>query len=557
MKEFRNDKDHPSGNLLNKIAAATSLREGPEGVAQILRNIFSRQPLSLKQLSQISRLPLPVLAAVRKEFEKLGITERHAQGIALTRKGLDYVERQLNISTKENVLCPGCDGRKIVIPDKLRPALEKLEYYFRQKPTVNVKLDQTAALPDSSIRRALYMYQTGALEGKSILFVGDDDSVSLAVALVGCALGRDKFYECLTVVEADERIIDFIEKVSRRESFDIKCVPHDLREPLPHDLRHKFDTFETDPPYTLNGMNLFVSRAISGLKNGTGRQGFLSFGHKSPDETLAIHKSLVNMGLIVNELIPGFNQYEGASIIGGSSQIFHLLTSADRVQIIPEKRYDGAIYTSQVSPTTRMYRCLSCKTVINIGQGQKIETIEILKEKGCPVCKNDKFRFEGRRKIAPARKSPEIGEIRPVELKDLSEIVKLEIEIARISFPQDPVVAPKVHRQKLEKAIERGEKGLFVMADGNTVMGWLWVTINTHFLEQAPYGNIRSVAVVPEWRRKGISYELVSFAIDYCRRHKAKWITTKVHVDNEGMKNVYLEMGFHVKHLTMELRFAT
>ena len=45
--------------------------------------------------------------------------------------------------------------------------------------------------------------------------------------------------------------------------------------------------------------------------------------------------------------------------------------------------------------------------------------------------------------------------LRPPKEEDLPVIVAFEIEIARISFPDDPVVDPEVHRKKLAKALER------------------------------------------------------------------------------------------------------
>jgi N4-bis(aminopropyl)spermidine synthase len=556
METPEKQKEKLPDKLLSDIASATSLREGAEGVAQILRGIFSNEPISLKDLSQKSRLPLPVLAAVRKELERAGMTARHPQGISLTPKGLKFVEQQLNISTKADVTMQSGRNQRVIITEKFLPALEKLNYYFRQRPPVDVTLDQTSALPESSIRRVLYMYQAGALEGKNVLCLGDDDSVSLATALVGRALGRDKFCERLTVVETDERIIAFINKVSEAESLSIECIQHDLRNPLPEYLRQKFDTFATDPPYTLDGLNLFVSRAVSGLKIGIGQQGFLSFGHKSPGESLEIHRSLVKMGLVVNELIPSFNEYEGASIIGGSSRFFHLLSTPETTPIISESRYETAVYTAESAPTTRLYRCTACKTIVEVGHGQQFATIEKLKDAHCPACGSNNFRFEGRKKANPEPRAPRLGEMRPARLEDLPEIVKMEIEIVRISFPDDPIDDPEVHLRKFTKALERGEKGMFVMESENRVVGWLWITINSHFLEQVAYGNIRSVAAHPDWRRKGVGRELVKFAIDYCERHHAKWITTKVHADNEAMKNLYLDLGFQIKHLTMERRFS-
>lgn len=396
MENHTPEENEPSGDLLADVAKATALREGAEGVSQILHRIYSAGAISLKDLSRKLRIPLPVVAAVRRELERVNIVDRRAQGIGLTELGLRFVEGHLNIRTKQDFSCPECNGRLIVIPHALRQALEKLERYFNQRPSVDVTLDQTPALPESSIRRALLMYQSGALEGRNVILLGDDDSVSLAIMLVGQALGRADICNRLAVVEADQRIIDFIAGAGSVESFKIELIRHDLRDPLPEGLQQEFDTFETDPPYTLGGLNLFVSRALTALKEGPGRQGFLSFGAKAPNESLEIQRSLSAMGLVVNQVIPSFNEYQGASILGGRSQLFHLLTTDATNSVISQSRYESAIYTGEASPTTRLYRCTSCATVVKVGQGQAFNTIEALKKSGCPNCGNTNFRYVGR-----------------------------------------------------------------------------------------------------------------------------------------------------------------
>src|SRR5438552_13802399 len=80
---------------------------------------------------------------------------------------------------------------------------------------------------------------------------------------------------------------------------------------------------------------------------------------------------------------------------------------------------------------------------------------------------------------------------------DLDALVRFEINIARISFPDDPVVDPEVHRKKLSKAMERDREGMFVAEAAATgqVAGWLWVALNTNFLTGENYANFRSLAV--------------------------------------------------------------
>jgi len=144
--------------------------------------------------------------------------------------------------------------------------------------------------------------------------------------------------------------------------------------------------------------------------------------------------------------------------------------------------------------------------------------------------------------------------IREATVDDLAAIVEFEIEIARISFPENPVIDPEVHHKKLFKAMKKDRDGMFVMEAEGQVVGWLWMTINTNFVTGERYATFRSLALSPGWRGQETTRAFVEFGIDYCRQRDARWITGKVHVSNLPMRVLYRDVGFHAKHLTMELR---
>ena len=60
-------------------------------------------------------------------------------------------------------------------------------------------------------------------------------------------------------------------------------IEHDLREPLPAELSGGFDVVVTDPPYTVAGAELFLSRAVAALAPQPGRHMFFSFGARRPE----------------------------------------------------------------------------------------------------------------------------------------------------------------------------------------------------------------------------------------------------------------------------------
>ncbi|HNT37455.1 MAG TPA: bis-aminopropyl spermidine synthase family protein, partial [bacterium] len=165
------------------------------------------------------------------------------------------------------------------------------------------------------------------------------------------------------------------------------------RTPLPRNLG-SFDTFATDPPYTVAGCRLFVSRALERMtKDGTG-MGFLCFGQSRSDLLAEVQKSLCGMGLVVQEMIPMFNRYLGCSVLANSSALFHLSVSTDAAPLIRDV-YEGSLYTRDSKGKAKKYHCMKCKGEYEVGPGHPIQTIEALKEHGCSSCGGRKFKAYG------------------------------------------------------------------------------------------------------------------------------------------------------------------
>ncbi len=140
------------------------------------------------------------------------------------------------------------------------------------------------------------------------------------------------------------------------------------------------------------------------------------------------------------------------------------------------------------------------------------------------------------------------------ESTDLDALVAFEIEIARISFPDDPIVDPEIHRKKLAKALERDREGMFVAEDKETgeVVGWLWVALNTNFLTGESYATFRSLAITQGKDSAIVADLLFTHGIQYAQQKGIIEITGKVHVNNVAMRVIYRKFGFTAEHLTMK-----
>jgi len=285
------------------------------------------------------------------------------------------------------------DRQGSVIPQAMCAVAQQLERIYRQSPGLAATPDPVSHLAEAGARRALALHAHSALDGKDVILLGDDNLVSLAIGFLGQVLGR-ALARRLVVVEADPAWIELIQAASRAHGLGVECVRHNLRDPLPEDLRGAFDTFETDPPYTTAGMTLFVSRAIQALKPGAGQQGLLALGHRSPAELLDVQSHLVRMGLVTREVLP-------ASDESGSSQIMVLLTTPTTVALFPQVPYEGLIYAGETPPLVCFYVCTRCKARYRVGQQYSFVTVESLKAAGCSRCGHTRFRYVRRIAVRP------------------------------------------------------------------------------------------------------------------------------------------------------------
>jgi len=363
-------------NTLKTISKRARLSEGEEAARRILREIYRYGRVGTKDLAYATRLPVPVVAAVRRELEKMGLVSRKA-GAVLTSKGEEYVKNILGLSMKGSLLCEACSGKTIIIKEEFRSIVEKLERYANLRPRPYTWLDQAFGIPETAVLRALFMLEEGDVEGRKIIFLGDDDLTSIATGLLGAS-------RKITVIDIDGRLLELISDISRSEGISIECVHHDLRKPLPNELRNTYDVVFTDPPYTIQGLKLFLSRGIDALRKRKCASLYLSFAHKPPEEMLSLQVAISEMGLFIREMITRFNKYEGAEMFANTTFLAKLETTEEAHPSIVGP-FDGKIYTGEVSPTIRRYKC-KCGYEIDVGISKEFQTIEDLKSQGCPQC---------------------------------------------------------------------------------------------------------------------------------------------------------------------------
>ena len=577
-----------------EVASAVGLAEGPAGVRDVLRVIAHHEPVPTREVGRLAELPVPIAAAVCNELRKRGVVDR-ARPVRLTeagRAGLAAAGAGLAGQAGLSGECPACGGRGVAIPPEAGPLRAELARLAAAEPGAKVDLDQTHCTVDTKLRRVLRMHDAGALAGQRVILLGDDDLISLAITAFAAQPGGAARPARLVVVDCDPDLLSYLAGHTGGSQPPVELIEHDLRQPLPAGLLGGFDVACTDPPYTTAGAELFLSRAVSALAAGAGRHVFFSYGGRRPAETLGIQRLIADLGLTVRALSPGFNSYQGAGILAGTSHLYHL-RSTGQTQPVITGPYPGPLYTaSGRAAAVRPYRCAGCGAVHEVGPGARWATIGELKAAGCPDCHSTVLRpmplgspraastapaaarpagaaaATGDAPLAPATAGPPPSpaepaaagwRIRAATEADLDTIAGFEIDIARASFGDEAVEDRLLHRRRVAAALGRPGEVTLVAVDGGAgpgaaPVGWAWLSGRTNSLTGARYGNFRSLATANVPGRADIAELLMQAVLAAADQAGFQHLSGKVHASNLGMRALYRKHGFGASHLTMERR---
>ncbi|MEV2274836.1 bis-aminopropyl spermidine synthase family protein [Nocardiopsis sp. NPDC049922] len=186
-------------------------------------------------------------------------------------------------------------------------------------PASDPDLDHVAATAETALRRALFLCTRFDLRDRVLLCVGDHDLTALAVTLV-CPRARAE------VVDVDERVLAHIDAVAEREELPVRTHFADLRLGLPSPLRGGADVVFTDPPYTPDGVELFVRRGLEGMADPRRGRVLVAYGasETTPRLAAATQTRMVRLDLLLEAVWPDFNRYQGAESIGAASDLYVL-----------------------------------------------------------------------------------------------------------------------------------------------------------------------------------------------------------------------------------------
>ncbi len=194
-----------------------------------------------------------------------------------------------------------------------------IKKYRHLRPTPNRDLDQFHATVSTTLKRVRFLLKNGDLNDRRIAFLGDDDLVSLVVASTTKPKNT-------TVFEIDNRLHQYLAKISQENHLNIQLVKQDLFKPIHKSFLDSYDIVFTDPPYTPNGINIFLNQAIKILKKNLLSRIYLCYGNsdRAREREVEIQKLILEHNLLIKKKQSNFNKYHGAESIGSQSSLYVL-----------------------------------------------------------------------------------------------------------------------------------------------------------------------------------------------------------------------------------------
>ncbi len=293
-----------------------------EGAFRVLRALGDGRSLSRDEIVHAAGEASSVVRDVIERYPKWFEQDEHR--IRCSERGLAALARELVARSA------GEAGA-----ESWQPIYEAMA---AERSTPKRGLDQVFATTNTVVRRAELLLEAGEHQ-RGLVFLGDDDLTSAAVQLAGA--GRK-----VTALDTDEEIIQILARHAVERGWEHDAVHHDLRQPIPKAMSGRYGAVFTDPPYALEGFQLFVSRAAEMLKP-DGRL-YVCFGYsrRASERGLQKQRVLGEAGFLVEAVFEDFNHYAGAEAIGSRSALW-------RCRVTPETRplvrgiVHGPLYTSR------------------------------------------------------------------------------------------------------------------------------------------------------------------------------------------------------------------
>lgn len=169
----------------------------------------------------------------------------------------------------------------------------------------NLSYDQSIETYKSQIRRYKTMQSLGDLSHENLLLLGDDAYFSLFLVFHGVKSN-------IHVADIDESVLSFIEETCKIYNLNkIETTHYNVFDPLPEQLRNRFDCFSVNGFKDLGGLLTFICRGIQSLISPTkNRAGYFNYSNheiecKIQDKIeIDLQKFFSRSGIYMDYIVP-------------------------------------------------------------------------------------------------------------------------------------------------------------------------------------------------------------------------------------------------------------
>lgn len=218
--------------------------------------------------------------------------------------------------------------------------LREIDRLIQSAPDPKSELDHIQATAKTVAQRVLFLEASYELSDRCLVFLGDHDLTGLALA------HRTSGDVDIRIVDVDEDLLAYVEQEARTSDLSVRCLFGDLRHALPETARACADVVVTDPPYTPEGVELFVARAVEALARDDEGRILVAYGYGDhPRLGHKVQRRIVDLSIVFEAIYPRFNRYDGAPAIGSTSDLNVLRPTTHAKERITEVEERKRIYT--------------------------------------------------------------------------------------------------------------------------------------------------------------------------------------------------------------------
>lgn len=296
-----------SGSDIRQILKdASKFRRFPvteKDLKDFLQLIYEKQPIDLWDYVRVSEQYIRVIMSLLYRLEKGKYLSVDKKGkLRLTEKGAKLAK---GFSVKKTMPALTKKGYKfgLELTPKFRKILKEIEVIAKYVIPQN-RYDQAPLVPEAAVYKAAYAVYRGDVTNKNVVCVGDDDLTSIIFTLSGAP-------KKVLAIDIDKYLLETIEEYAEKKGYDIETLNHDLRKPIPAEYRNKYEFFITEPPDTVTGISLFVSRGVELLKKEQDMVGYcgISVTPCPPLGLKKIQENFNDMGLLITDRLPKYSDY--------------------------------------------------------------------------------------------------------------------------------------------------------------------------------------------------------------------------------------------------------